>query len=318
MIKNIKNSNPPAATSDTTHNILDGIASLYANPLPASRAGALYSAFSYPTKISPEAIAIFIASHTKPGDSVLDAFGGSGTTGLAIHLCADPTDEVQDLAKKMGAPVEWGPRNGVIYELSTLGAFVADTLCNPPDPQEFNRAADAFLNQCDQEFGHIYYAIDDAGTTGKIRYVIWSDILICANCGYEVSFWEAAVNLSPLSISSFFRCPGCKSVQQTDGCERVYEEVFDQLLNRNVSRRKRVVARVYGQTGKRKWSRPPIHDDGVLAKTVEALPIPGSVPIVEIPSDERATACSGGKEGSRGEFPPLRAVGSGAMRVISL
>jgi DNA modification methylase len=56
---------------------------LYKNPMSATRTGPLYSAFPYPTKISPEAIALFIAAHTKPGDTIFDGFAGSGTTGLA-------------------------------------------------------------------------------------------------------------------------------------------------------------------------------------------------------------------------------------------
>lgn len=48
------------------------------NPIPSTRTGAIYNAFSYPTNISPEARAIFIATHTKPGASVLDTFSGSG------------------------------------------------------------------------------------------------------------------------------------------------------------------------------------------------------------------------------------------------
>ncbi|MFC3119830.1 DNA methyltransferase [Jhaorihella thermophila] len=41
--------------------------------------------------MSPEAIALFIAAHTKPGDTVFfDGFAGSGTTGLAALLCEKP------------------------------------------------------------------------------------------------------------------------------------------------------------------------------------------------------------------------------------
>ena len=58
---------------------------LYSTPFPSTRSGALFNAFSYPTKISPEAEAIFIACHTKVGDTVLDPFGGSGTTGIAAN-----------------------------------------------------------------------------------------------------------------------------------------------------------------------------------------------------------------------------------------
>src|SRR4051812_32419555 len=97
---------------------------LYARPLPSSRSGPLYNAFSYPTKISPEAIALFIATHTKPGATVLDVFGGSGTTGLGTLLCDKPTDELKRLAREIGVKPKWGPRKAILYELGTLGAFV--------------------------------------------------------------------------------------------------------------------------------------------------------------------------------------------------
>src|ERR1700674_255234 len=98
---------------------------LYAKPLPSTRTGALYNAFSYPTKISPEAIAVFIAAHTKPGDTVLDTFGGSGTTGLAALLCDRPTDQMREMAASARIEPTWGPRNAVIQEVGTLGSFVA-------------------------------------------------------------------------------------------------------------------------------------------------------------------------------------------------
>ena len=79
---------------------------LFENPLPSARSGAFFNAFSYPTKISPESIAVYIASITEPGDTVLDAFGGSGSTGIAALLCEYPTDnmtmdEYRELAKKL-------------------------------------------------------------------------------------------------------------------------------------------------------------------------------------------------------------------------
>ncbi len=80
----------------------EAVKSLYKAPLPSARTGPLYNAFSYPTKISPEAIAVFIATHTNPGATVLDAFGGSGTTGLAAMLCDRPTEAMHKMAKDMG------------------------------------------------------------------------------------------------------------------------------------------------------------------------------------------------------------------------
>ena len=73
---------------------MNDIKRLFERPLPSSRSGAFFNAFSYPTKISPESIAIYIAATTMPGETVLDTFGGSGSTGIAALLCECPTDRM--------------------------------------------------------------------------------------------------------------------------------------------------------------------------------------------------------------------------------
>jgi predicted RNA methylase len=256
---------------------------LYSKPLPASRSGVLYSSFSYPTKISPESIAVFIASHTKPGDTVLDTFGGSGTTGLAAHLCASPTNEVVALAKRLGAPVVWGPRNAIIYELSVLGSFVANIMCNPPDADVFLKAAEELISACEARIGSVYTAIDDQGNQSTIRYAIWSDILKCGKCGYQVSFWDAMVTLSPLSIASKFNCPSCGNTAEVSEVERVYETFYDHFTGQQAIRRKKVLKRIYGQTGRRKWSRPATVTDEAFVQAVASIPLPTCVPVVKIP-----------------------------------
>ena len=62
---------------------MSNVIKIFEKPLPSTRSGAFFNAFSYPTKISPESIAVYIASITKPGDVVLDTFSGSGSTGIA-------------------------------------------------------------------------------------------------------------------------------------------------------------------------------------------------------------------------------------------
>lgn len=149
------NSRKPAPSM--TEKSLDA---LYRRPLSAKRTGALYGAFPYPTKISPEAIALYIAAHTKPGDTVFDGFGGSGTTGLAALLCESPTDELRAEAIRLGLQVQWGARNAVLYELGALGAFVGRTLTNPPEPVAFRRAAEDVLAAAENEDGWMYEARD--------------------------------------------------------------------------------------------------------------------------------------------------------------
>ena len=77
---------------------VNNIKTLFKRPLPSARSGAFFNTFSYPTKISPESIAVYIAATTKPGETVLDTFGGSGSTGIAALLCEHPTDRMKELA----------------------------------------------------------------------------------------------------------------------------------------------------------------------------------------------------------------------------
>lgn len=268
---------------EISDNINKDIEKLYSRPLPASRTGALYSAFSYPTKISPESIAVFIASHTKPGDTILDTFGGSGTTGLATHLCSDPTDEVIEIAKKMNANPVWGPRNAIIYELSTLGSFVAETMCSKTDSRKFIDAAYDLITSTEQELGNIYATIDDTGKTGIIRYSIWSDLLKCGNCGHEISFWDACVNIEPLSLKQQFQCPICNIIKEASSVERVFEEYIDKLTGEKEIKKKSILCRIYGQTGKRKWARDANEHDSIFNKQIESVEWTTSVPIAEMP-----------------------------------
>lgn len=93
------------------HRKIENVEGMYADPLQARRTGPLYNAFSYPTKISPEVIALFIATHTRVGSTVVDTFSGSGTTGVAAILSERPTQQMIDQAKRLGLTPTWGPRN---------------------------------------------------------------------------------------------------------------------------------------------------------------------------------------------------------------
>lgn len=261
----------------------DSLDALYRQPLAAKRTGALYGAFPYPTKISPEAIALYIAAHTKPGETVFDGFSGSGTTGLAALLCERPTDEMRAEAVRLNLNVQWGARNAVLYELGALGAFVGKTLTNPPNPLEFKNAAIELLAAAESEDGWMYEARDPSGNQGTIRYLVWTDNLRCPECNIAVQLWDACVSLDPAKISSTFSCPKCSHKAPLDSVSRVLVKEKDDILGDKRTLRMRTVARVYGATGKKRWSRPANSTDLALIKKIDAQLIPPSVPNALIP-----------------------------------
>lgn len=264
---------------------LQNLQNLYTRPLPSTRAGPLYNAFSYPTKISPEAIAVYIATHTVSGATVLDTFAGSGTTGIAAKLCDRPTAEMKRLAQELGLSPVWGPRHAVLYELSVIGSFVSEVMCNPPDPQLFETEAAALVEAAYFKLGRLLSVVDDQGRLGVLRHAIWSEILVCPHCKHEHPFWDAAVEQEPLRLragSETYECPACVRALTVEGAPRATENVFDELLGQVVERRKRVLARVYGKTGKRKWQRAANAEDHATLIAVDAFALPPTVPVAKL------------------------------------
>lgn len=255
---------------------------LYDKPLPSSRTGPLYNAFSYPTKISPEAIAVFIATHTKPGGVVLDAFSGSGTTGLAALLCDRPTDAMKNIADEFGMKPKWGPRLAHLFEIGTMGSFIAETLCNPPPSDVFEDAVARLIARAKSLTQGIYDARGPDGSAGILRHAIWADVLVCVHCGAEVTYWDAAVLRNPLSLTDTFTCPSCRNRCNVNNCERATEMADDDLSGARFECKKRVLVQVYGRTGTVKWQRPPTDEDRAAASLANSFHLPASAPIERI------------------------------------
>lgn len=260
---------------------LGSIINLYKAPLPSTRSGPIYNAFPYPTKISPEAIAVYIATHTDPGATVLDAFAGSGTMGLATLLCDRPTPEMRRMVEDLGAKPKWGARNAHLFEIGVLGSFVSQTMCHPPEPEAFAVAVEELCRQAASKIGWLYDTKDVSGKIGTLRHAIWSDVLVCPHCATEVSLWDASVKTKPLTMADSYRCKGCRKQVAIDACERAAETVID-AFGRKQFTKKRVLARVHGRCGTSKWQRAPTDEDRELLSRVAKAKPPKSAPNSDI------------------------------------
>lgn len=280
MASEIYNVAPEPVTTKKQTSV-GSIIKLYNAPLPSARTGPLYNAFSYPTKISPEAIAVYIACHTAPGATVLDAFAGSGTTGLAVLLCDRPTSEMKRIAESLGASPKWGPRNAQLFEIGTLGSFVSQTMCCPPRPDEFEAAVEELCARAEANLSWLFETKDATGRTGILRHAIWSEVLVCPHCLTETSLWDASVKTQPLEMSESFHCAGCRKQVAIKACERATETILDAFGHKQLTK-KRVLARVHGRCGKSKWQRPPTDEDRALLIRIGKAKPPKSAPNAEI------------------------------------
>lgn len=245
------------------------IEKIYNNPLPATRTGLFYNTFAYPTKISPETVAIYIATHTSPGDTVLDVFGGSGSTGLATLMCEHPTDKMINIANNFKISPVWGARNAFIYEIGKYGSFASNIMCNPPVADEFESAARDFFSKANQELGWLYSTKDLYDKEGVIRHVVWSDMLVCPQCQEESNYYEITVEREPIRIKNEGVCPHCGYSSEIGNYKHKLENVYDDLLDKEITRKKRVPVLIYGQTGTKKWVRPVEQYDLLLLKNID-------------------------------------------------
>jgi len=256
---------------------------LYEQPTLSTRSGPLFNAFPYPTKISPEAVALFIASHTNPGDRVFDGFAGSGTTGIAAILCGKPTETMKHEAERLGLSVKWGDRKATIYEIGVLGSLVSRVLCSPPDPNEFYEAAQLLLETIRIKYLSYYQAQDPFGGIGRIRYIVWSEVLRCPSCKSHTTFWDACVSRRPAKISAIFECPTCNEKTDASRVSRVRETVRDDILNNMRKTRRRVPIWIYGETNGHTWSRAINATDLRVIANIENQPPEKTIPKKKFP-----------------------------------
>jgi DNA modification methylase len=153
------------------------------------KGGRAYNAHSYPTKVPPEAIEPFLLHYTKPGDTVLDPFCGSGMTGLA--------------ARRTG-------RHAVLNDLSTLALHLAYNHTEPCDPGALTTAWSAILERLAPDALRLYGVdCDSCDTTGTIRYTIWSDVYACPSCRGDVPLWKSGLDRTKGTVSRSLSCPTC-------------------------------------------------------------------------------------------------------------
>jgi len=259
---------------------MDAPDALYDRPLAAGRHGPLYNAFSYPTKIAAESIALFIACHTQPGARVLDVFGGSGSTGMAALLCERPTPRMLQMASDAGLTPEWGRRDAVVYELSEIGSLLARVMTHSPRPAEFAAAAKRVLASAKSLALDAYTTVDPSGEVGDIRHIIWSDVVRCPQCAATTTYAAARVRYEPLRFADLHRCAECSHSGHPDSWVRETETALDPLTGQTVSRRARVPWRVYGTSKGGNWSRPGTSSDSCSDGSANALP--SSAPIAEL------------------------------------
>lgn len=165
--------------------------------IEVTKSSASYRAHSYHTKVPPEAIQPFIEAFTRPSETILDPFCGSGMTGVA--------------ALKSG-------RNAVLSDLSPAAVHIATNYTTPCDPTKFAAAVEAVRLAVSETMQWLY---KPAGSDEIVEYTTWSDVFRCPACNAEITYWSLLThaNATPDAVS----CPHCDTSHRKADLEWIDE-----------------------------------------------------------------------------------------------
>ncbi len=114
----------------------------------------IYNAHSYHTKVPPRGIIPYILHYTRPGDLILDPFCGSGMTGVAAQMCADPPADILEQFPDLKDRV--GPRFAILNDLSPAACHIAYNYNTPVDVEALKREFELIKAAVEDEFDWLY------------------------------------------------------------------------------------------------------------------------------------------------------------------
>ncbi len=260
----------------------------YAADISEGKSNPIYTAHTYHTKVPHPAIMRYLLYYTQPGDSVLDAFGGTGMTGVAAQICETPDSETkfkieQEWKNLFNSSPNWGKRKAICGDLSPYASFISYNYNTPADIEQVQKEAEKILNEVIEECSWLYETKHSDGNTGLINYTVWSDVFSCHNCGHEIIFWDAAMDFDKKMVIDDYICPKCNSQNNKNSAEKSWITYFDTEQEKSIRIAKSIpVLMVYTCNGKRFQKRPDENDLSLIFK-INKSKIPVWCPTYELP-----------------------------------
>jgi len=260
----------------------------YASDVSEGKSNPIYTAHTYHTKVPHPAIMRYLLYYTQPGDSVLDAFGGTGMTGVAAQICEKPDTETKykiehEWKQLFGKLPTWGKRKAICGDLSPYASFISYNYNTPADLDLIDKEAESILNDVIKDCSWLYETKHTDGGVGLINYTVWSDVFNCSNCGEEIVFWDAAMDMKQQKVLDEFKCPHCNTLNDKNSAEKNWITFFDTQLNKTIRIAKsEPVLIVYTYKGKR-FQKAADKNDKKLIQQINESPIPKWCPTYELP-----------------------------------
>jgi hypothetical protein len=262
----------------------------------------IYLAHTYHTKVPHRAIMRYMLHYTSPGDVVLDAFAGTGMTGVAAQLCGDRR-EVQELGYRVttdgtilnddGQPFsKLGPRRAILNDLAPAATFLAHSHNLGTISDNLQDIAASVVDDIHKSLSWMYQtlhlpkdqvladalnfvnnedkpALKSRFDSGEINYTIWSEVFVCSHCGKELVFWDVAIDKENGLVRDSFNCGGCNSTLTKRGLDQAFVSKVDSALGIVTRQAKTIPVLINYSFGSKRFEKTPDRVDIALLEKAD-------------------------------------------------
>lgn len=237
----------------------------FAADVSEGKSDPIYMAHSYHTKVPYRAIRRYIMHYTDPGDIVLDAYCGTGMTGVAAQSCKNGNEMLSlfDLNETIGS------RKVILNDLSPVAAFIAYNCNREANVYELREEIDQWLNEAQRNVGWVYETVHSGMQKGTISYSVWSQSVICPHCGQKVLFYDLVTAPGVKAKDRAVTCPHCGMRADKADFIKSVEPVFDTACGETVERIERHPIKIFYSFASKTYEKKPDAEDLSLLEKIE-------------------------------------------------
>lgn len=191
----------------------------------------IYRSHSYHTKVPHPAIMRLFFHYTQPGDIVIDSFAGTGMTGVAGRKCDNIDKEFESkLLDEDFTKIIQGHRNVILNDLSPIAFNISKNFNSNYNASEITKIFDEFYNKIKLKCQDLFtYNFDNKNH--QINYVVWSEVVACNGCNNEINVHNNTSDYKNLIFKDKLVCDKCGSEQERKNAIKVFETIYDDILN---------------------------------------------------------------------------------------
>mgnify|MGYP005788707827 CR=1 FL=1 len=238
----------------------------FASDVSEGKSDPIYMAHSYHTKVPYRAIKKYIMHYTKPGDIVLDAYCGTGMTGVAAQACKSSDEPLSLFGVKSENE---GARKVILNDLSPVATFISYNCNREADSVGLRDEIEDWLNKASNSVGWVYKTNHASNQMGTISYSVWSQTVICPHCGKSMLFYDLTTAPGVKAKDREVKCLHCGMKADKADFIKSTTPIYDDMCGEQVDRIERHPIKIFYSFGGKIYEKKPDQDDLQLLEKIE-------------------------------------------------